>query len=224
LRGVLSTREDIEISYTNYTKQTRFESVRARSLEQVTDLLEWHLEHERRSRKGWNNNLSLVGDGGIGEITWSMIAMKIGRFKSSVILLIPFSFINDSRNISRAVCTFKTIRTCCRAFCLASRAYIEGDELEQLIELVCERIRVQFGWNNCTNNNKIYRYRLVMIMQQPDLLLNRELHVHHHNGVMNILSGNLDSLDDRYCNLSVLPKDVHNILHISNDDVGFISM
>jgi hypothetical protein len=185
--------------------------------------MRWHLSNERISRRGWNNNLSLL-DGDGGDVSWSIIPMKFGRFKSSVILLIPFSFAKDTRNISRAFCTFKHIRTCCRAFCLASRAYLEGDKLEQFIELVCERIRVQFGWDNCTNNNKIYRYRLVMIMQQPDLLLNRDLHVHHHNGVTNILSGDMDSLDDRYCNLSVLPKDVHNILHISNDDVGFILM
>lgn len=211
----------IEITYSNYTRLARFESVSTWGLDETIDLMEWHLENERRTRKGWNNNLSLLGDGGSGDVSWSIIPMKFGRFKSSIILLIPFSFTKDVRNISRAFCTFKTIRTCCRAFCLASRRYIEG---EQLIELVCERIQSQFGWSNCTSNNKIYRYRLVMIMQQPDSILNRELHIHHCNGVTNILSGNLDSLDDRYYNLSVLPKDVHNILHISNNDNGFILM
>jgi hypothetical protein len=189
------------------------------------DLLCWYTKFERHYRKGIGNNLSLTNTNVlVDEITFSLMAYKLKHFELSFLLIMPFKVEQDSRNISRATTTFTNIKRHCKAFSQQSGLFLEGEERRILIDGLCNRIMLGFGWSNKQSKNKIYRYRLVMILNDPKLIIDSNIHVHHIDGIQKILDSNNDYLNDTVRNLKLLPADEHSIEHGYFGDDKFIEM
>jgi hypothetical protein len=215
---------DLKIPTLNITKLVRFHQLRIWSESEVESLLNWHLANESHFRRGWNNNLSLISTNvSPGEVTHSLICYKLEHFKLSFLLIMPFQVEEDSRNILRAFTTFTDIKRHCKVFSQQSEAFLEGEDRQILIDGLCKRIQIGFGWSNMQKRNLIYRYRLVAILNDPKLVIDKDIHVHHLDGINKILSGNNDCLNDTIRNLQVLTMSQHNELHNSSGDDGFIS-
>lgn len=213
------------ISPTNITKLVRFYLLRQWSVDEAEHLLRWHLDHEKAFKKGWNNNLSLINTNVLtDEITHSLICYKLEHFKLSFLLIIPFKVNKDIRNISRAFTTFTDIKRHCRAFSQQSGLFLAGEERRILIDGLCNRIKLGFGWDNEQRKNKIYRYRLVSILNDPKLVIDKDIHVHHQDGIKNILNSNFDCLNDTVRNLKILPMSEHSSEHGYFGDDKFIGM
>jgi hypothetical protein len=219
---LLPTREDIEISYTNYTKQTRFESVSSWSESETIDLMEYHLGHERRLRRGWSNNLSLVNHSiGDGDTSHSLLAWQVKPFEKMLLLIIPFRVSKDVRNLQRMYTTFSMIRGGCRAFSQSSGSFIVGDELNNIIQLLIDRIINGFGWNQYScGNNLIRRYRLVKVLENNKCTLSSYLDCHHLIGHSSHPSEHI--IDDRSKNIVILDKLDHCSLHNDMGDTNFV--
>jgi len=202
----------------------RFYRLQTWSVDDVEHLLRWHLDHERKFRQGWNNNMSLTNTNvPIDEVTYSLIAYKLAHFKLSFLLIMPFKVEKDSRNIPRAFTTFTEIKRGCRVFSQQSGTFLEGEERRILIDGLLNRIMLGFGWSNQTSRNKIYRYRLVAILNDPKLVIDRDIHVHHLDGIDKILSStNSDCLNDTIRNLKILTMSEHNELHNNSDDANYM--
>jgi hypothetical protein len=222
LRGALSTREDIEITYSNYTRLTRFESVRSWSVDETVNLMNWHLEHERRTRKGWNNNLSLINHSICdGEVSYSLLAWQSKPFEKMILLIIPFKAVRDVRSITRMYTTFNMIRSECKAFSQSSNQFIIGEELDNIIQLLVDIIIRDFGWNEQTcHKNLIRRYRLVKVLENSKCTLTPDLDCHH---LIGHSSGKLEHIiDDRSKNIKILDKVDHYSLHNDMGDTNFV--
>jgi hypothetical protein len=220
LRGVLSTREDIEISYTNYTKQTRFESVSTWSESEAIDLMKYHLEHERRLRRGINNNLSLVNHAiNYGETSYSLLAFRRSLFQSSIYIISPFKAVPDARMIVRMETTFTQLKTHSRLFDRNGNEIVSENRLN-IINLLVSRIMTGFNWSGNLWNYKIRRYRLNWLLSCPKFDIDRNIDIHHKNG----LQGILDTTDDRFINLVALRRDAHRTIHFLRGDDNFVDM
>jgi hypothetical protein len=218
----LSTREDIEITYSNYTRLTRFESVRTWSALETVNLMNWHLEHERRTRKGWNNNLSLINHSICdGEVSYSLLAWQFKPFENMILLVIPFKAVRDVRSIKRMYTTFSMIRSDCKAFSQSSKHFLIGEDREYIINLLIDRIIDSFGWNQQTcHKNKIRRYRLAKVLENSKCTLTSDLDCHH---LIGHSSGKLEHIiDDRSKNIKILDKVDHHSLHDCFGDTNFI--
>lgn len=156
-----------------------------------------------------------------GETTYSLIAYKLKHFESSFLLIMPFKVEQDARNIPRAVTTFTNIKMDCRAFSRQTGMFLYGEERRLLIDGLLNRIMLGFGWDNLKSRNKIYRYRLVTVLNDPKLVIDRNIHVHHLDGIDKILNIDNDCLNDTIRNLKILPKYIHSELHIYNGDEDF---
>jgi hypothetical protein len=157
----------------------------------------------------------------IDEVTYSLIAYKLAHFKLSFLLIMPFKVEKDSRNIPRAFTTFTDIKLHCRVFSQQSGLFLEGEERRILIDGLCSRIQIGFGWNNMQKRNLIYRYRLVAILNDPKLVIDRDIHVHHLDGISKILNDNNDCLNDTIRNLKILTMTEHNELHNNSGDINY---
>jgi hypothetical protein len=184
--------------------------------------MNWHLEHERRTRKGWNNNLSLINHSICdGEVSYSLLAWQFKPFENMILLVIPFKAVRDVRSITRMYTTFSTIRTGCRAFSQSSKHFLIGDELDNIIQLLIDRIIDGFGWNHQTcHKNKIRRYRLVKVLENNKCTLSSDLDCHHLTGHSNHLSEHI--IDDRSKNIKILDKLDHCSLHNDMSDTNFV--
>lgn len=163
-------------------------------------------------------NTNVVGD----DITYSMIAYKLEHFKLSFLLIMPFKLEQDTRNITRAFTTFTDIKRHCRAFSQQTGAFLDGEERQILIDGLCKRIMLGFGWDNQQKRNLIYRYRLVAILNDPKLMISKDSHVHHIDGVDKLLSGNNDCLNDTIRNLKILTISEHCNLHLNSGDIDYV--
>jgi hypothetical protein len=172
-----------------------------------------------------NNNLSLTNTNVlVTEITYSLVPYKLKHFELSFLLILPFTVEQDTRNLLRAVTTFTAIKRHCKVFSQQSGLFLEGEERRILIDGLCNRIMLGFGWANEQRNNKIYRYRLLMILNDPKLAIDSNIHVHHIDGINKILNNNNDCLNDTIRNLKLLPADEHSIEHCYFGDNGFVEM
>jgi hypothetical protein len=185
----------------------------------------WHIKNERAYRKGMNNNLSLTNTNVLsGEITYSLLPYKLKHFERMFLLIMPFKVEQDARNISRAITTFTAIKRHCKVFSQDSGAFLDGEPRDVLIDGLCNRISLGFEWSNQNSRNKIYRYRLVMILNDPKLVIDSDIHVHHIDGINKILNNNNDCLNDTIRNLKMLTMSEHNELHNDSGDDGFVMM
>lgn len=212
----------------NCTRIQRFVELRYWSLEDAQALLDWHLQHERHFRQGWNNNMSLVNYDAVpaeGETTWSLMLYKLDYFKTSFAILIPFNFERDERGILRAYTKFGMIKHRAIVWSIQEDCYLEGSGRDALIELLLKRIASGMNWDiRKSYKNLIRRYRLVELLNAPLLNLHSGLDVHHKGGVDKILSQSFFNLDDRACNLKVMDRQSHSTLHYVEGDLGFVEM
>jgi hypothetical protein len=158
-----------------------------------------------------------------GEITYSLMAYKLKHFSNSFLLIIPFKVERDVRNIPRAVCTFNSIKRQCKAFSQQSGQLLEGEERRLLIDGLLNRIMMGFGWQSQNNKLKIYRYRLVTILHDEKRFIDSDTHIHHTDGITQILNGSNDCLNDTIRNLKILPMSEHNALHNYCGDDGYVN-
>jgi hypothetical protein len=184
--------------------------------------MRWHLEHERRLRRGWSNNLSLVNHSiGDGDTSYSLLAWQSKPFEKMILLIIPFRISRDVRSIKRMYTTFSMIRSDCRAFSQSSGSFIVGEELDNIIQLLIDRIIGGFGWNQYScGNNLIRRYRLVKVLENSKCTLTPDLDCHHVTGHSNHLSEHI--IDDTSKNIKILDKLDHYSLHNDMGDTNFV--
>lgn len=213
----------------NCTRLQRFVELRCWSLEDCQALLDWHLQHERHFRKGWNNNMSLVNYDVVpaeGETTWSLMLYKLQHFDVSYALMIPFKFRIDSRKLPRAYSTFALIRDTAIVYCRKTDRVLTGTDRAPVIDGLISRIYLGFGWarNYRTMKAPIHRYRLLTILDDPDRSLTRKQDVHHEDGITKIRSGSTSSVNDTISNLEALPRAIHRALHAEGLDTGWVEM
>jgi hypothetical protein len=182
--------------------------------------MEYHLEHERRLRRGINNNLSLVNHAiNDGEISYSLLAFRQSLFQSSIYIILPFKAVPDVRMIVRMETTFSCLAAHSRCFTVHGNEIVSEDRLN-IINLLVGRIMTGFNWSGNLWNYKIRRYRLNWLLSCPKFDIDRNIDIHHKNG----LQGILDTTDDRFINLIALRRDVHKTIHFLHGDDDFVDM
>ena len=208
------------LSITNITKITKFHHLDIWSQSDCIELMRWHLKHERHFKRGINNNISLCNYSiSVGEISYSLLNYRFDVFQPALMVICPFKAYTDARGIIRMATTFRRLK-------IESRWYdrhgdeIISDERKYIINMFCEHIQSGFSWTGNPKNYQIRRYRLNALCSQPNLVLNRTIDCHHRNTLKSIL----DVTDDRFSNLSIMPRDEHYQLHIKHGDDGFIDM
>lgn len=189
-------------------------------------LVRYYHENERTSRKGWNNNMSLVNqEGQAGDVVWSLIYWKFEFFKTGIPVIIPFILQPDERGLLRATTTLQKIRDKA-IFCSPElQAVATGERRNVMVEGFCGRILDGFHWRGKkgSKKNKIRRYRLVALLNSPKIDFDSDFDVHHLNGVKELLKGNktLAATDDRSLNIEVQHKTQHRRNHYYLNDKDF---
>jgi hypothetical protein len=191
--------------------------------------MRWHIENERHFKKGINNNLSLCNYSiSEGEISYSLLNYRYDIFTPALLVILPFKAYTDVRGIIRMAATFRTIRDESRWFKRNGDEIIGdeiiGDEKIYIISMLQNRIIDGFSWSSSLYNYKIRRYRLNAILSSPNLIIDRNIDIHHNSGLKSILEGTDDSItDDRYSNLMMMDKQDHYYYHHhENGDTSFI--
>jgi hypothetical protein len=213
----------------NCTRLQRFVELRYWNLEDCQALLDWHLQHERRFRQGWNNNLSLINYDVVpaeSGTTWSLLLYKLQHFDVSYALMIPFKFRIDSRELPRAYSTFARIRDEAIVYCRKTDRILTGTDRAPVIDGLISRIYLGFGWaqTSKTKEYPIHRYRLLTILDDPDCSLTKKQDVHHEDGITKIRSGSTSSVNDTISNLEALPRAIHRALHAKGLDTNWVEM
>jgi hypothetical protein len=212
--------EDIEITYSNYTRLARFESVRKWSVDETIDLMRWHISNERRIRKGWNNSLSLINHSICdGEISWSMMLVRNNLFIPSIVVILPFKAVPDHRMMIRMSTTFSSVTRHSRWFNMDGDEIIGQDRIILTHQLVT-RIIDGFGWSGNLYDYKVRRYRLIKLLENNKRRLSSDLDCHHATGHS---SGKLEHIiDDTSKNIKILDKSDHHSLHHCFGDTNFV--
>jgi len=213
----------------NCIRLQRFVELRYWNLEDCQALLDWHLQHERRFRRGWNNNLSLVNYDVVpaeGETTWSLMLYKLRDFDVSYAVMIPFKFRIDSRTLPRAYSTFARIRDEAIVYCRKTDRVLTGTDRAPVIDGLISRIYLGFGWaqTSKTKEYPIHRYRLLTILDDPKRFLTRKQDVHHEDGIAKIRSGGTSNVNDTISNLEAFPRAIHRALHAKGLDTSWVDM
>jgi hypothetical protein len=211
-----------------------FASITHWSDEDCLDLLQYYGENERKHRKGWNNNMSLVTqEGKPGDVTWSLIYWKFQNFEKGVGIIIPFTLEPDERGILRATTDFYSIRKNAIVWSEKKEAIATAALREAILEGLYWRITSGFSWlkpgtegikhNRTLHRSSIRRYRLVALLDSPDIILRPDFDVHHLSGIKELIEDNkaLSAADDRKFNLEIQHKSEHHRQHHSLGDNQF---
>lgn len=220
---------EVTLNKTPVHRLQRFVWIKYWSLDDCLALLGWYLTYERHYRGGWNNNMSLTNydaDPADKEITWSLMIYKLEYFKVSYALIIPFKIRADSRGIPRAYTTFTLLKENAVVYCRNTNRVLTDTDRSPVIEALAKHIRLCFNWrdNSKANKQPIHRYRLLTILNSPDVKLSSDIDVHHKDGINKILNNNCADLDDRARNLQVLPRSEHYQIHHENLDSNWVDM
>jgi len=207
----------------------RFFQLKYWSREDCIMLLCWHIVHERHYRRGWNNNLSLTNcdlPSHPGEMTWSLMLYKLEYFDVSYALIMPFKFETDCRDLTRAYTTFALIRDNAYVYCHKTDRVLIGTDRAPVIDGLVRRIYVGFDWKPTakTKEYPIRRYRLLSVLNSPDLFLTAKEDVHHLDGIDKILSGDTRTINDTVRNLQVLTRTNHSLKHVEALDLNWTEM
>ena len=204
----------------NYTKLSRFEQLPWWSMSECVQLMEWHVDNKNK-KIGINQNLSLLNFGiAANQISWSMLIVRSKLFTPSHIVIMTFSATPDARMMTRMETTFSSIRRDSRWYTCLNGEEILGDERINLTTNLITRIITSFGWSGRCNNYNIRRYRLNWILSSFGNAIDRTIDCHHKSTLKSILG----VTDDRFMNLSVMPRFAHSALHISSGDYDWIDM
>jgi hypothetical protein len=224
----LVIQKDLEILtliVTNITKITKFHHLNIWNQQDCIELMRWHIKHERHYKKGINNNISLVNHNiNVGESSYSLLNFKLELFVPATLVICPFKAYSDVRGIIRLSTTFHSLKTHSRLFDRNGNELL-GESRDNIINLLVSRIISGFDWSgNCTNYS-IRRYRLNWILSCPKFDIDRNIDIHHKNGLQSILDPSQSTItDDRFNNLTSLRRDVHRTIHFLNGDNDFIDM
>ena len=203
----------------------RFFQLKYWSREDCIALLRWHLMYERHYRRGWNNNLSLTNydlPSRPDELTWSLMLYKLDYFDVSYALIMPFKFETDCRDLIRAYTTFALIRANTIVYCRKTDRVLTGTDRAPVVDGLVKRIYMGFGWKPTAKTKKypIRRYRLLSILNSPNIFLTKDEDVHHLDGIDKILSGDINTINDTVRNLEVLTRAKHSLKHVDGLDLG----
>lgn len=217
-----------------FITQAWFANISHWSEDDCLHLLEYYLENEHRNRRGWNNNMSLVTqEGKAGDITWSLLYWKFANFEKGVAIITPFKLEPDERGILRATTDFYSIRKNAIFWSQKDEAIATGGLKEAILEALYWRITSGFSWlkpgtegikhNRTLRRSSIRRYRLIILLNSPDITLKSDFDVHHLSGIKELLRGNeaLSATDDRWFNLEIQHKTEHRRNHYHSGDVKF---
>jgi hypothetical protein len=205
---------------TNITKITKYYHLDIWSQADCINLMKWHCSCEHHFKRGINNNISLINYSiSVGDKSYSLLNYRFDSFIPALMVVLPFTAYKDVRGIIRMSTTFRTIRDDSRWF-NKSGSDIIGDERNYIISMLCNRIVNGFSWSGNSTNYLIRRYRLNAICSNPNMILDRNIDVHHKSGLQGILA----VTDDRFTNLAAMNRDNHFKLHLDNGDMGFIDM
>ena len=213
----------------NCTRLQRFVELRYWSLEDTQALLDWHLNYERHFRKGWNNNMSLVNydvSSADQELTWSLMLYKLESFEVSYVLIMPFKFETDSRDLPRAYTSFALVRDTTIVYCRETNCILTGAYRAAVVDGLIKRIYLGFGWkrNPRTMKAPIRRYRLLTIIDNPDRSLTSKQDVHHKDGIAKIRGRERSNVNDTISNLEDLPRAIHRAIHSDGLDSDWVEM
>ena len=190
------------------------------SVDYCHDLLRWHICNEKHYKRGVNNNLSLLNYSiSPGAISYSLLNYRFDLFTPSLMLICPFKAYEDVRGIIRMSTKISSIREHSRWFTRDGDEIID-DERKYIISMLSNRIINGFSWSGNLYNYKIRRYRLNAILSSPNLVLDRNIDVHHLDG----LQGICGITDDRMRNLQIMKRDEHAQKHFDNGDMEFVNM
>ena len=151
---------------------------------------------------------------------------KLDYFDISYALIVPFKFKLDSRKHPRAYTTFALIRDNTIVYCRKTDRVLIGTDRAPVIDGLIKRIYLGFGWKQTaqTSEYPIRRYRLLTILNSPDLFLTKAEDVHHLDGVEKILKDGTFTINDTIRNLEPLPRDAHYQVHQQSLDFKWKDM
>ena len=151
---------------------------------------------------------------------------KLDYFDVSYALIAPFKFETDSRDLLRTYTTFALIRDNAIVYCRKTNRVLTDTDRAPIIDGLIKRIYLGFDWKQTSKTKKypIRRYRLVEVLNSPDIFLTRDLNVHHRDGIDKLKIGDVSAINDTLRNLKVMSRADHRTLHHEQGDFGFSNM